>query len=181
MTIGNYRLSTFLFKSRFNKQGQFMSYYTHTDADVTCNLCNYMSIITKRVTIGRIRCYDNKPSAICRPLPSTSQHEHDHLTGFHKHCPHTFSQNESALLLLLAPAFNFTRVGQVMALAFCGRPTHMVDVAISGTWREMWAGGDRQTAPGTGHCYREACVGLVMTAVAVRFELCCATAEIDHR
>lgn len=86
----------------------------------------------REVMRGRSWRYDNKTSAVCSLLPSTSQHEHYHLTGLSSHCPHTQPKLAIAvlLLLLLAPAFNFTRVGRVMASAFCGLPTHMVRVAI---------------------------------------------------
>lgn len=87
----------------------------------------------REVMRGRSWRYDNKTSAACSLLPSTSQHEHYHLTGLSSHCPHTQPKLAIAvllLLLLLAPAFNFTRVGRVMASAFCGLPTHMVRVAI---------------------------------------------------
>lgn len=116
----------------------------------------------REVMRGRSWRYDNKTSAACSLLPSTSQREHYHLTGLSSHCPHTQPKLAIAvllLLLLLAPAFNFTRVGRVMASAFCGLPTHMVRVAIrscapppsidrSGTCGEIWAGRETDTAPG---------------------------------
>lgn len=133
----------------------------------------------REVMRGRSWRYDNKTSAVCSLLPSTSQHEHYHLTGLSSHCPHTQPKLAIAvllLLLLLAPAFNFTRVGRVMASAFCGLPTHMVRVAIRSCappplHRSLWdmrgdmgREGDRHSPRGR-HSYWEACMGLVMTAM----------------
>lgn len=71
---------------------------------------------------------------------------------------------------------SISRVGQVMASAFCGLPTHMVRVAEPvlpptsspvdrfGTCTEMWAEGDWHSPRGWPQLWGETCMGLVMTA-----------------
>lgn len=144
---------------------------------------------------GRSWRYDNKTSAVCSLLPSTSQRERYHLTGLLLALPPSAAQPKLAIsaaaaaaaAVILAACFQFHESGPSNGFSvFCGLPTHMVRVAIwsraphrlFGGLAELWRGGWRQMKPPlgvvegygeggeVGHNYWEACTPLVFIMTA---------------